>query len=82
MNLWEEIEQLDQRIMDDKQKLKILMEERKKLHGGFHHLKEEPVTKSIVERSQNDKFIPPTQEEIAQTRRAYDAQFPIRNKEG
>jgi hypothetical protein len=39
MNLWEEIEQLDQRIMTDKRKLKTLEKQRKDLHKGLHSLR-------------------------------------------
>lgn len=35
MDIWEEIEKLDKRIIADKEKLRLLMKKRRELHRGI-----------------------------------------------
>ena len=92
MDIWEEIEKLDKRIIADKEKLRLLMKKRRDLHKGIGtEKKETPESKgivekianakstvdkmngNIVERTMKEKFVPPTQEEIASMRKDDDA---------
>jgi hypothetical protein len=51
MNIWEEIEKLDKQIMGDKEKLRLLMQERKDLHRGIGvSLEETSGPKNIIEK--------------------------------
>jgi hypothetical protein len=78
MNLWDKIIQLDNKIIKVKSQILGLMKERDELYEGLCHLeKYEPEKKlSVPEIIAQDNFVQPTQDEIAKTRRDYDAQFP------
>ena len=80
MNLWDEIEMLDDQIIETKIKVKALMKERDGLYTGLCHLKEDiPKEKeelSVPEIVLQNDFIPPTQEEVARKRQELDAKFP------